>query len=73
MTSSRLIKKEIKNLTLEQLKKKKEAILNFLMSFPDDKRGPQGWHTLDVVNALIESKETKDSLKEDVLKTMFFE
>lgn len=72
MISSSPIKKEIKDLTLEQLKSKKEAILNFTLAFPDDKRIDHAWKTLAVVNEMIEAKETKDKLKENALKELFF-
>lgn len=67
------IKATIKNLGLEDLKKRKEEISSFLLSFPDNKRNDQGWRTLDVINNLIVSIEEKDKFTEMVIRELFFE
>ena len=67
------IKKNIKDLDVQQLLKKKEEITNYILTFPKDKRNDQGWATLTVINNLIEVKQSNDKFTESAIKQLMFE
>lgn len=69
------IKKSLRDLPLEELKKKKEEIINYLLDNNKitNERKNQGFATTDVLNNLIEAKEKGDTFTENVIKYLFFE
>lgn len=67
------LKKDIRDLSIEQLKKRKESIANFMLDFPKNPRNEQGWITLTAIDELIRVKESKDEFVEMVIRELFFE
>lgn len=67
------IKRELRDLSLEDLRKKKDQIGNFLMNRPQTDRALQGYATMDVLHDLIEAKESGDELMENVIKELCFQ
>lgn len=67
------IKSELRDLSIQQLIKKKTQIGDFLMNRPKSSRAIQGYATMDVLHDLIEAKEGKDEDVESVIKELCFE
>ena len=67
------IKRSLRDLSLADLKKRKEQILSFLIDNPKIERRAQGFETLNILYELIESKENKDEFLEALVKGFFFE
>lgn len=67
------IKRNIRDLSLDDLIKKKKEITEFLLNFPKNPRNDQGWITLGVIAEMIGAKEKNDQFREMVIKELFFE
>jgi hypothetical protein len=70
---TKAIKSYLRDLSKEDLIKKKQEISDFLFNHKNVETAMQGNATLIVINDLIEAKEAEDEFKEDLLKELFFE
>ncbi len=68
-----VLKKDIRDLSIEQLEKRKEGIANFMLDFPKNPRNEQGWITIVAIEKIIEVKKSGDKFAEMVIGELFFE
>lgn len=70
---TKAIKAEFKDLSLEELIRKKNEISSFLFNHPNLPNNLQGQATILILDKLILAKENSDEFTEGVLKEVFFE
>ena len=66
------IKREFRDLSIEDMENKKNQIADFVFDYPDVANVKQGYVTIDVLHDLIEYKRSDDRFGENVIKALFF-
>jgi len=67
------IKKELRDLSYNDLEIQKSQIVMFLVNYPKVTKAEQGWATIAVLYDLMQAKIDKNELLEEVIKTLCFE